>query len=408
VFEAFAQADGSMSRRFGGTGLGTTISKQLVELMGGTITAKSELGKGSTFEFNIPVKNAKQPSAINKQAQQIQLPQLSILIVDDIEQNIDLLKLVLKRNQHLVSVAINGKQAIAKMESEQFDLVLMDIQMPVMDGLTAARMRRQYEQENGLARLPIIALTAGVLPQDKQSAVEAGMDGFANKPINVPQLLKEITRVLTSGDTQMAETTPIAEKYLRVDLDKGVELWGSKTSLFNEVTGFLNKSKTHIGTLQDLLDTQAWPLLEEAAHKYKGVAGNLALNKLMYSFKALEDACRKKSKEKASRFLSEALNELHEITECADRMSSATHTAIEITPKQPSYTELIETLLMLKEHVQNSEFDDDLLDTLEKFESDRKNEITTIITACNDFEFDVALNHIDTLVESLQPTNEPV
>ena len=405
VFEAFSQADASMSRRFGGTGLGTTISKQLVELMGGTITAKSELNKGSTFEFTVPIKKVKQPNAIKRQEHLIDLPQLSVLIVDDIEQNIDLLKLVLKRNKHVVSVAINGKQALLKMKSEQFDLVLMDVQMPVMDGLTAARLRRQYEQENGLPRLPIIALTAGVLPQDKKSALDSGMDGFTNKPINVPQLLKEITRVLTVGPTKIVESTPISEKYLRVDLDKGIELWGSKTSLFNEVTRFLEQSKETINTLPDLIKLHQWTALEEAAHKYKGVAGNLALNKLMEAFKGLEEASHKQVEEKALHCLGQALNEIEALVECADRMSSTTHKAIEINPKTSSYTDLIDALLKLKVSVENNEFDDQLLDSLEGLKSDRENEVNTIITACNDFEFEAALNQIEDLIKSIQPLN---
>ncbi|MEG3756084.1 MHYT domain-containing protein [Psychromonas arctica] len=402
VFESFSQADASMSRRFGGTGLGTTISKQLIELMGGTITAKSELNKGSTFEFTVPITKAKQPNAIKKQEHHIDLPQLSILIVDDIEQNIDLLKLVLKRNKHVVSVAINGEQALLKMKSEEFDLVLMDIQMPVMDGLTAAKLRRQYEQENGLSRLPIIALTAGVLPQDKKSALDSGMDGFTNKPINVPQLLKEITRVLTGGDTQRVESTPISERHLRVDLDKGIELWGSKTSLFNEVTRFLVQSKATIDTLPTLIKSHQWSALEEAAHKYKGVSGNLALNRLMQAFKGLEEASQKKVEDQASHFLNEALDELKAINECADRMYSKTHKAVEINPKKPSYTVLIDALLKLEASVKNNEFDDQLIDSLEELKSDKETEINTIIAACNDFEFEVALNHIEDLIKSIQ------
>ncbi|MDN2664533.1 ATP-binding protein [Psychromonas sp. 14N.309.X.WAT.B.A12] len=405
VFEAFSQADASMSRRFGGTGLGTTISKQLVELMGGTITAKSELNKGSTFEFTVPIKKAKQSNASKKQELHIDLPQLSVLIVDDIEQNIDLLKLVLKRNKHVVSVAINGEQALLKMKSEQFDLVLMDVQMPVMDGLTAAKLRRQYEQENGLPRLPIIALTAGVLPQDKRSALDSGMDGFTNKPINVPQLLKEITRVLTGGKTQLVESTPISEKHLRVDLDKGVQLWGSKTSLFNEVTRFLEQSKETIDTLPELVKSHQWTALEEAAHKYKGVTGNLALNRLMEAFKGLEEVSHKQVEEKALHFLDQIIEELEAITVCADRMSSVTHKAIEISPKTPSYAALIDLLLKLKISVENNEFDDQLLDSLEELQSNRENEINAIITACNDFEFEVALNHIEDLIKSIQSLN---
>ena len=232
VFEPFAQADESMSRRFGGTGLGTTISKQLIELMGGSISAKSKKGTGSTFEFSIPIKLASVPTQSKLKEIYTELPQLSILIVDDIEQNIDLMSLILKRNSHSFAVARNGEQALYKMENERFDIVLMDIQMPVMDGLTASKKRREYEIENGLPRLPIIALTASVLPQDRNSAEQSGMDGFANKPIDLRQLLNEIARVLTSNETTIETNNTKPTQQVSIDIEKGIDLWGSKTTLF--------------------------------------------------------------------------------------------------------------------------------------------------------------------------------
>lgn len=113
VFDAFAQADASMSRKYGGTGLGTTISKQLVELMGGNICAQSELGVGSTFTFRLPLVPAKAPMAM-EEGKPVQLPPMHILIVDDIAQNIDLLSLLLSRSGHTVEVARDGQEALEK------------------------------------------------------------------------------------------------------------------------------------------------------------------------------------------------------------------------------------------------------------------------------------------------------
>ena len=143
VFDAFAQADASMSRRFGGTGLGTTISKQLVELMGGTIDVRSEPGQGTEFSFTLPLSAIDSTSHVQR-LHAIQLPALRILIVDDIEQNIELLNLLLKRGGHSVDIGRDGQQALDLMAQHQYDVVLMDLQMPVLDGLSAARQRREF------------------------------------------------------------------------------------------------------------------------------------------------------------------------------------------------------------------------------------------------------------------------
>jgi PAS domain S-box-containing protein len=400
VFEPFAQADESMSRRFGGTGLGTTISKQLIELMGGSISAKSEKDKGSTFEFSIPMTLAKVPTQSKLQEIYTELPQLSILIVDDIEQNIDLMSLILKRNDHAFAVARNGEQALLKMQNERFDIVLMDIQMPVMDGLTASKKRREYEIEHGLARLPIIALTASVLPQDRKSAEESGMDGFANKPIELRQLLNEIARVLTLNKPiiDLPEMKPTQS--VSIDIEKGIDLWGSKTTLFNEIVHFLNQTKTNISDLTNLIKNGEWDTVENTAHKYKGAAGNLALNKLMLALTALEEAGRKRKEKEAIISLGNIVSEISSITQCTKKMSTRTYQ--ETKTENVPHDVLLETLLKLEASVEKNEFDDQQLDILQAVHSDFDEEIKSIMTACNDFDFEFASRHIKALINSLR------
>jgi len=400
VFEPFAQADESMSRRFGGTGLGTTISKQLIELMGGSISAKSEKGKGSTFEFSIPMKLTDIPTQTKLKEIYTELPQLSILIVDDIEQNIDLMSLILKRNNHSFAVARNGEQALHKMENERFDIVLMDIQMPIMDGLTAAKKRREYEIEHGLSKLPIIALTASVLPQDKKSAEKSGMDGFANKPINLRQLLNEIARVLSFDGSIMKTKITSPTQQVSIDIEKGIDLWGSKTTLFTEIVQFLNQSKEHIAGLPQLIKDEQWESIESIAHKYKGAAGNLALNRLMSELTSLEDASRKHKGKEANILLENIESEINSITQCTKKMSTRTYQTVEVEKISPEA--LLEILLKLKTYVENNEFDDDQLDILQAIHSDYNKEIKAIISACNDFDFELGLNNIKVLVETLK------
>ena len=215
-----------MSRRFGGTGLGTTISQQLVELMGGEIHAESQFGVGSKFWFEIPL----QPTEHQQQQKQVEpfaLAPLKVLVVDDIQQNIDLLTLLLERDGHQVVTARDGQQALVRMaDCAGIELVLMDIQMPVLDGPNATMQRRQYEQDNGLSPMPIIALTASVLLDDKLAAEQAGMQGFANKPIDYVLLSHEIAKVLKLSNTEVKLTQNTEADVALFDEKKGVALWG--------------------------------------------------------------------------------------------------------------------------------------------------------------------------------------
>lgn len=405
IFDAFAQADESMSRRFGGTGLGTTISKQLVELMGGTISAQSQHGKGSVFTFNIPVTLTDVKSHIEAESNHSELPPLKILVVDDIEQNIDLLKLILKRYDHSVCTAINGEQALLKMEKEALDLVLMDIQMPVMDGLTAAIKRREFELENKLPRLPILALTASVLPQDKMSAEQAGMDGFANKPIDIKQLMDEIKVVFNTLEVKPLEQSIETKQQLKIDLEKGVDLWGSKTSLFNEISRFLTQSHDDMAALNSLVEIQNWKALENMAHKYKGVTGNLALNRLMLMFTELEQASQTHNEKEVLKSTQNIDEEISSIIECANNMSLNTAKANTVNNQESSSNELLDSLAKLKESVEKNEFDEALLDKLPKIKSEHAQAINHIVIACNDFDFELASSLITTLSSSIAPQN---
>ena len=194
LFQPFSQGDASITRRFGGTGLGLSISKRLVELMGGEMGLASEEGRGSDFWFELDLARAGDTEEDDPATgpamptpEGSALPGFRILAVDDNRINLMVLEKALKKEGALVTLAADGQQAlqILRTQAQAFDLVLMDVQMPVMDGLTATR---EIRRNPDLRTLPVIALTAGVLPEERQAALNAGMNGFLAKPLNLQHM----------------------------------------------------------------------------------------------------------------------------------------------------------------------------------------------------------------------------
>jgi PAS domain S-box-containing protein len=200
VFSAFAQADSSSTRTFGGTGLGLTISSQLVEMMGGKISLESEEGVGSTFHFTVrlgTVQVAKieaAPDAAWRHAEEGQ-PRLRFLVVEDNVVNRLVATRLIEKQNHTVSTAANGREALDVLEREGFDCVLMDVQMPVLDGFEATAAIRERDRNSG-GHLPIIAMTAHAMAGDLERCLAAGMDGYIAKPIQAKTLFATVERVL--------------------------------------------------------------------------------------------------------------------------------------------------------------------------------------------------------------------
>lgn len=206
LFQSFVQADSSITRKYGGSGLGLTISKNLVELMGGRIWFQSEEGRGSTFFFTAPFVPA-DASYEPMKTPEIQAPQEPvqqkdsmisrngrILIVDDTEDNRFLLLTYLKKLPFDVVQAENGLEAVEKVFREPFDLILMDIQMPVMDGYAATRKIREWERQQNKKTIPIIAVSANAMAEDMQKSLDAGCTEHVTKPIKKSVLLEMIQR----------------------------------------------------------------------------------------------------------------------------------------------------------------------------------------------------------------------
>ena len=212
LFSPFTQADGSVTRAFGGTGLGLAITRSLLQLMGGYIAAEGQLGKGASFVATVPVKKVNEPSMpasafVFSEKHDDGLPldskavDCSVLLVEDHEINRKLAEILLQRMGYRYATAADGQQALDRLVEGRFDVVLMDVMMPVMDGITALRALRAREVGSG-HRTPVLMVTAHAMTGDKERFIAAGADGYVSKPISQAELQKEIRRVIAFTDAE--------------------------------------------------------------------------------------------------------------------------------------------------------------------------------------------------------------
>jgi PAS domain S-box-containing protein len=261
IFEAFAQADASTTRRYGGSGLGLTISNQLVQLMGGRISVESKLRKGSTFSFSLPFRLAKVSSEMARRkpsSSQAAFLALDVLVVEDNAVNQKLVGVLLKRMGHEATVVESGQAALRALKKHTFDLVLMDIQMPVMGGAEATARIRKEECRTG-RHIPIIAMTAHAMAGDREGALQAGMDDYVSKPIRFDDLRRAIERQAPEG----LHTKALLEG-----------LGGDRKLLGELVALFLVDAPKLIARVERAIAKGDAVRLKEAAHALKGSVGN--------------------------------------------------------------------------------------------------------------------------------------
>jgi len=344
IFESFTQADDSTTRNFGGTGLGLTITRQLTEILGGTLTLESQIDKGSTFSITIPANVDVQTQAVLDLASREDLAEQQkdyehlrfsgrILVAEDIIANQKVIKRILEKKGLEVTLAQNGEEAVEKALADSYDLILMDIQMPVMNGYDATRKLKANQ-----ITAPIIALTANAMKGDDNKCTEAGCDGYLAKPVIRRELFKVLEQYLPGHDN----TEPVAEEPERaseVPMPDAEETspsepdsnpqggepilnWYDLVRRVDEddeefiqelIESWLIDNPAVFEQLAQAMTTNNTENICNLAHTIKGSAGTIDAQPLYKAARALENAMTEKTLDKVDEFFTDTQREFERL-----------------------------------------------------------------------------------------------
>jgi len=372
LFHPFTQADSSTTRYYGGSGLGLAICKKLTDLMGGEIHLDSELDKGSCFYFSLtfaPGIEVHTMQKFNNHGDAVkQLRGARILLVEDNALNQELASELLSLHDMQISTAWNGKEALELLEKQSFDGVLMDIQMPVMDGYEASR---QIRQQPRFKSLPIIAMTANVMTGDRDQAKAAGMDAHISKPLNAKQMLTTMAQWIKpaqtitkqedehkkpghTASTELISTNNEHERFAvltGIDTLKGLANTLNNSSLYQQLLGyFYTDLQQFIEDMLMALNNADEKLAIRLAHSLKGTAATIGADAVSQAAKKLEYAC-KEAQEPAiiEELLQQAKNTIKVVKQGLDVFFAETtaknNTEDKTSTSSPVYTRRAETTL---------------------------------------------------------------
>lgn len=259
LFDSFSQVDGSMTRKYGGTGLGLAITKQLVEIMGGKIEVASELGIGTTFQFEIPFIEVDQYVQTSDEVPTVPKAHrhLRVLLVEDDIVNQTLAVRLLEKQYHDVTLAENGQEALTKLTQKEFDIVLMDIQMPLMDGIEATRQIRAQVQYK---HLPIVAITAHAIKGDEERFLRSGMDAYISKPIQMDQFYAVIEELTADKKNVQDIVNLVTETQSIEDLT------------LEELQDYMGELRVYVEKLETVIHANQYQQVGAYAHYIKNLA----------------------------------------------------------------------------------------------------------------------------------------
>lgn len=405
IFDTFSQADASTARKYGGTGLGTTISKQLVGLMGGEIWVKSQEGAGSIFHFtaHLPtctcvgrcLANAEEPEAVTSLQRS-----LRILLAEDIAVNADLATLLLAQAGHESAVAVNGVEAVRMFRDEgPFDLILMDIQMPELDGIAATQQIRELEAASG-KHIPIIALSASALVKDQEDCQKAGMDGFTAKPIIYAKLIAEIDKVVPAAAGQPldghqpspSEPVGTMEPLAGVDTVKGLRNWRDVSAFTKGLLTFARSHGDDAQTLRTLVAADQIADARKVVHALKGVAGNLAVTKVAEAADVLGTALRSEDSESYGDLLATLTDALAEVVRSIETLHVDVTHETNMPREKFDHDAAAKLCVALEKTLANGEADDTYIDDINlQLRGHVPDElIEQLISSIENFDFEAA------------------
>jgi hypothetical protein len=336
IFEPFVQADNTISRKFGGTGLGLTICKNMIEMQKGELLVQSEEGKGAVFTIHIPYQLSMDAMQENETNQDIDFKSLGhrrVLVAEDVELNQYLARHILESWDFKVTIVSNGREAVEQLQAEAFDCILMDVQMPEMDGMEATRHIRQLENPEK-ANIPIIALTANALKGDSERYLAAGMNDYLSKPFDEAKLFRVISRNLTepaapanpsngvANPTLSEKNIPLKNHTSMLPANKLYDL-SMVQSVSGGDEGFIKKMvalfiETVPGNLDELvkaMQSENWDQVAKTAHKLKSTVDSMGIKSIRQEIRTVEADAKAKTK-------------LEEIPALVDKIGSVIHECI--------------------------------------------------------------------------------
>jgi len=372
LFEAFTQADGSTTRKYGGSGLGLSISKQLIELMNGELWVESEVGVGSKFIFEIELPKGDINNIAIKENRDLEtitsLSGSQILLVEDNIINQEIIIGLLESSGIKIDIANNGKEAVLLYESNSYELILMDLQMPIMDGYEATKIIREKDKE-----IPIIALTANAMKEDSQRTKNAGMNEHLNKPLDVEKLYETLLKYIYKKVDILEIKTPQEEEleipnFVNIDSKIGLKRLAGNKKLYLKV---LCDFRTNYNDL--VLETLGEDEQERVIHTLKGLSANIGATNLNTIIMELEKGSSKALLQQFYEELHKIIDELKAL-ENIDKKEKELKIEITDTKKSELFLQLKEALKTQRpkktnvaiEEIQKYKLDEKELEVFEK------------------------------------------